>query len=98
MCVTCLFEVHELSLLSTKYVALRTSYNIELTQHKHTIQLNHNKTRQAIEKGWFNILYLLRYCGKRDMAKGLWIAGDRFESYGLSKIKLKNSLCFTKHD
>jgi hypothetical protein len=50
MCVTCLFKVHELSLLSTKYVALRTSYNIEIAQHKHTIQTKHNQTRQIIEK------------------------------------------------
>jgi hypothetical protein len=33
-----------------------------------------------LKRGWFNILDLLRYYDKRDMAKGLWIAGDRFES------------------
>jgi hypothetical protein len=79
MCVTCLFGVHDLSLLSTKHAALCTSYNIVIAQHKHTIQSKHNQTRQAIEKCWFNILDLLRYCNKRDMAIGLWIAGDRFE-------------------
>jgi hypothetical protein len=31
--------VHDLSLLSTKHVALRTSYNIEITPHKHTIPI-----------------------------------------------------------
>jgi hypothetical protein len=49
MCVTCLFEDHDLSLLSTKHVALRTSYNTEITQHKHTMQSKHNQTRQTIE-------------------------------------------------
>jgi hypothetical protein len=68
MCVTCLFEEHDLSLISTKHVALRTSYNIEITQHKHTIQSKHNQTRQTIEKCWFNNLDLLRYYDKRDMA------------------------------
>jgi hypothetical protein len=37
MCVTCLFGVQDLSLLSTKYVALRTNYNTEIAQPKHTI-------------------------------------------------------------
>jgi hypothetical protein len=71
MCVTCLFEVHDLSLLSTRYIALRTNHNIEITQYKHTIQSKHNQTRQAIEKCWFNILDLLRYYDKRDMLKDL---------------------------
>jgi hypothetical protein len=71
MCVTCLFEVHDLSLLSTRYVALRTNYNTEITQHKHTIHSNHNQTREAIKKYWFNILDLLRYYDKRDMVKDL---------------------------
>jgi hypothetical protein len=65
MCVTCLFEVQALSLLSTKHVALRTSYSIEITQHKHTIQSNIIK-RQTIEKYWFNILDVVRYCDMRD--------------------------------
>jgi hypothetical protein len=69
MCVTCLFEDHDLSLLSTKHVALSTSYNTKIAQHKHTIQSKHSQTRQAFEKGWFNLLNLLRYCGKRDKAK-----------------------------
>jgi hypothetical protein len=83
MCVTCLFEDHNLSLLSTKYIALRTSYNIEIAQHKHTIQYKHNQT---IETGWFNILDFLRYCDTRDMAKRWWLAGYRFESLD-GKIK-----------
>jgi hypothetical protein len=49
MCVTCLFGVHDLSLISTKHVALRTNYNTEIAQHKHTIQTKHNQTRQAIK-------------------------------------------------
>jgi hypothetical protein len=46
MCVTCLFEDHDLSLLSTKHVALHTCYNIEIAQHKHTIPIatKSNKT------------------------------------------------------
>jgi hypothetical protein len=67
-------------LLSTKYVSLCTSYNIEIAQHKHTTQHKHNQTGQTIEKGWFNILDFLRYCDKEDMVKRLWIVGDRFES------------------
>jgi hypothetical protein len=40
------FEDHNLSLLSTKHVALRTSYNIEIAQHKHNIPIakKSNKT------------------------------------------------------
>jgi hypothetical protein len=72
MCVTCLLKIMIFSLLSTKHVAFRTSYNIEITQHKHTIQSKHNQTRQATEECWFNILDLLRFCDKRDMAKGLF--------------------------
>jgi hypothetical protein len=68
------------SLLSTKHVALRTSYNIEISQHKHAIQSKHKQTRQAIEKCWSNILDFLRYGDKRDMAKGLWVARYGFES------------------
>jgi hypothetical protein len=73
------FEVHKLSTSLKKRVTLRTSYNIEITQHKHTIQSKHDQTGQTIEKCWFSILDLLRYCDKRDMAKGLWIARYEFE-------------------
>jgi hypothetical protein len=38
MCVTCLFEEHNLSLLSTKHIALCTNYKSKIAQHKHTIQ------------------------------------------------------------
>jgi hypothetical protein len=72
MYITCLFGVHDLSLISTKYVALRTNYNTEIAQHKHTIQTKHNQTRQAIKKCWFNILDLLRFYDKRDMAR-YWV-------------------------
>jgi hypothetical protein len=51
MCVTCLFGVHDLSLFSTKLVALRTSYNTEIAQHKHTIQYKHNKDKQMKSVG-----------------------------------------------
>jgi hypothetical protein len=48
MCVTCLFEEYDLSLFSTKHVALRTNYSTEITQHKHNIP---NKTNNS--KGIF---------------------------------------------
>ena len=65
MCVTCLFEDHNLSLLSTKHVAPRTNYNIDITQHKHTIQTQAIKA--TIEKGLFNNLDFSRYSDRRDM-------------------------------
>jgi hypothetical protein len=63
-----------------KHVALSINYNTKLTQHKHTIQSKHNQTTQTKRKGWFNILDLLRFCDKRNMAKGWWLARYRFES------------------
>jgi hypothetical protein len=54
MCVTCLFEDHDVSLLSTKHVALRTNYSTEIAYHKHTKQ--YNQTNQTIEKCLFNNL------------------------------------------
>jgi hypothetical protein len=78
MCVTCLFEDHDLSLLSTKHVALHTNYNTKITQHKHTIQSKHNQTRQTTEKYLFNNLDLLGYCDRRDMAEDLWIVRYEF--------------------
>jgi hypothetical protein len=80
MCVTCLFEDHDLSLLSTKHVALCTNYNTKIAQHKHTIQTKHNQTRQTTKKGLFNILDFSRYCDRKDRAKELWIARYEFES------------------
>jgi hypothetical protein len=68
------------SLLSTRYVTLGTNYNTKIIQHKHTIQYKHYQTRQTKRKGSFNILDLLRFCDKRDMAKGWWLARDRFAS------------------
>jgi hypothetical protein len=44
MSVTCLYKVQDLSLLSTKHVALCTSYNTEITQYKHTTQTKLSKT------------------------------------------------------
>jgi hypothetical protein len=59
-------------LLSTKYVALRTNYNTELTQHKHTTPIATKQTEQTIENSLFNILDLLIFCDKRDMAR-YWV-------------------------
>jgi hypothetical protein len=69
MCVTSLFEDHDLSLLSTMYVDLRTNYNTKITQHKHTIQHNITKQDKQLKRAWFNILVLLGHCDKRDMAR-----------------------------
>jgi hypothetical protein len=67
MCVTCLFEDHDVPLLSTKHVALRTNYSTEIAYHKQTIQTQSNKS--TIEKGLFNNLDLLRCYDKKDMVK-----------------------------
>jgi hypothetical protein len=56
-------------LLSKKYVALHTNNNIELTQHKHTTPIATKQTEQTIKNSLFNILDLLRFCDKRDMAR-----------------------------
>jgi hypothetical protein len=44
MCVTCLFEVQNLSLLSTRYVLSFQSIAMGVTQHKHT---NPRQTRAS---------------------------------------------------
>jgi hypothetical protein len=67
MCVTCLFEDHDVSLLSTKQVALRTNYSTEIAYHKHTIQTQSNKS--TVERCLFNNLDLLRCYDKKDMVK-----------------------------
>jgi hypothetical protein len=69
MCITCLFEDHDLSLLSTKHVALHTNYSTKIAQHKHTIQYKHHQTKQIIENCLFNTLDVLRCYDKKDMAK-----------------------------
>jgi hypothetical protein len=65
MCVTCLFEDHDVSLLSTKLVALRKTIAQEIAYHKQSIPTQSNK--QAIEKCLFNNLDLLRCYDKKDM-------------------------------
>jgi hypothetical protein len=72
MCVTCLFEDHDVSLLSTKHVALRTNYSTEITYHKQSIQTQSNKSNN-----WKVLVYnldLLRCHDKKDMVKDhdLW--------------------------
>jgi hypothetical protein len=61
------------------------SYNVEITPHQSN--KSNNQTVQIIEKGWFNILDLLRFCDKRDMARGLWLARYGFESLD-GKVKM----------
>jgi hypothetical protein len=68
MCVTCLFEDHDVSLLSTRHVALCTNYNTEIAYHKQSIQTQ--STIQTNEKCLFNNLDLLRCYDKKDMEKG----------------------------
>jgi hypothetical protein len=46
MCVTCLFEDHDVPLLSTKHVALRTNYSTEIAYHKQTIQTQFKQIKQ----------------------------------------------------
>jgi hypothetical protein len=77
-------------------VTLRTSYNTEIAQYKHTIQYKHSQIRQAIENCWFNILDFLRYGNKRDMAKIFWIARYRFESLD-GKVKDLRELNYPKY-
>jgi hypothetical protein len=78
MCFTCLFEVHDHSLLSTKYVALCTSYNTEITQYKHNIQYKHNQIREKIKNEliqyfrYIKILWEERY-GKCLVDCMIWI-------------------------
>jgi hypothetical protein len=59
-------------LFSTKYVALRTNYNKELTQHKHTTPIATKQTEQIIKNSLFNILDLLIFYDKIDMAR-YWV-------------------------
>ena len=72
MCVTCLFEDHDVSLLSTKHVALHTSYSTKW--HNINTPYKHNLINQTIEKCLFNNLDLLICYDKKDMAKDhdLW--------------------------
>jgi hypothetical protein len=86
MCDTCLFEVHKLSLLSTKYVALRTSYNIKIHHINTPCNPNIIKQDKQIKKCWFNILDFLWYCDKRDMAKDYELQEIDFESL-VEKVK-----------
>jgi hypothetical protein len=79
---------------------------MKIAKHKHTVQFKQNQTTQTTKKGYFNLLDFLRYCNKRDMAKGLWIARYEFESLA-GKVKMIGEnwtkqdiidevLCFTK--
>jgi hypothetical protein len=49
MCVTCLFEVQTLSLLSTIHVLSVQSIAIGVTQHKHTVP---RQTRSSNANNW----------------------------------------------
>jgi hypothetical protein len=87
MCVTCLFGVHDLSLLSTKHVALRTSYNIEIAQHKYTIpiatKIKQDKQMKRVGSTfWISYNYVIREiwqeaCGLQDMDLGVSMARSK---------------------
>jgi hypothetical protein len=61
------FEEHDVSLPSTKRVVLRTNYNIEGTQHKHSKQSQTNNLSNR--RYSFNHLALLRCCDLEGMVK-----------------------------
>jgi hypothetical protein len=65
-----------------RHVALLTSYNTDITQHKHTTNSNKIKQDKTVENGRFNILEILRFCDKRDMATEWWLARYVFVSFG----------------
>jgi hypothetical protein len=54
MCVTCLSEEQDVSLLSTRHVTLRRT----IAQEKHNINTPYklNQIIQSVEKSWFNDL------------------------------------------
>jgi hypothetical protein len=67
MCVTCLFEDHDVPLLSTKHVALRTNYSTEIAYHKQSIQ--HNQTSKQLKCVRSTILDLLGCYDKKDRVR-----------------------------
>jgi hypothetical protein len=56
MCVTCLFGVQTLSLLSTRYVLSFQSIATEVHNINTLLQDKQDQAMQTIEMGWFNIL------------------------------------------
>jgi hypothetical protein len=79
MCVTCLFEDHDVPLLSTKHVALRTNYSTEIAYHKQTIQTQSNKSNN-----WKVFVYQFRFIEmlwQERYGKGSWSV--RYGSEGL---------------
>jgi hypothetical protein len=59
MCVTCLFGVQTLSLLSTRHVLFFQSIAVEVHNINTLVQDKQNQAMQIIETGWFNILDFL---------------------------------------
>jgi hypothetical protein len=59
MCVTCLFGVQTLSLLSTRHVLSFQSIAIEVHNINTLVQDKQDQAMQTIEIGWFNILNFL---------------------------------------
>jgi hypothetical protein len=59
MCVTCLFGVQTLSLLSTRYVLSFQSIAIEVHNINTLFKDKQDRAMQTIEIDWFNILNFL---------------------------------------
>jgi hypothetical protein len=80
MCVTCLFGVQTLSLLSTRHVLSFQSIAIGVTQYKHTVPRQQDQAMQTIEMGWFNILkFLWFFDDERDISWILVLQGMDWE-------------------
>jgi hypothetical protein len=77
MCVTCLFEEYDLSLLSTNHVALYTSYNTEIAIHKQSIQ--HNQTNKQLKYVCLTI-WIIQDVLIEIFGRGSWIVRYEFES------------------
>jgi hypothetical protein len=108
MCVTCLFGVQTLSLLSTRHVHSFQSIAIEVHNINTLVQDKQYQAMQAIEIGWFNILNFLWFLwwGRYVMNLGLqnmdWEFGWEGQLTGKdwsSKITMKwwNSYAWHKH-
>jgi hypothetical protein len=81
MCVTCLFGVQTLSLLSTRHVLSFQSIAIEVHNINTLVQDKQDQAMQTIEMGWLNILNFLwllwweRYGLKLGLQDRVWKFG-----------------------
>jgi hypothetical protein len=107
-CVSISFlVVGDLSLLSTKHVALHTSYNIEIRPHKHTIPIatKSSKTNNiggvgssfypSLKVQWVKIMASFARYGFSDDCLQVQPRFSDLESNGPSKIYWRDLICFT---